>query len=1253
MSRAMSENSTGESIEALLRGVRRRAGALLILERIGWLVGTAVLALVFGGVLDYFLRSPSWLRTGGLILATTLLALAIIRFILPALRFAPSLTDVALRLERSAEGQRLGLSDRLAAAADLGRNDRDTPEPRELHAEVIRDAEDRSRDLRMGGVLSTKAAMRGLGWSALAIVVAALLVGAAPMLALTGAARMLWPWGSAEWPKRTAIADVTGIEVHPQGTALALRAALTRSQGSPSGVRVAGEYRLIVDGRAGAWKRVVLAHQDRTVEIARPKAADERIGVLFERLIEPTGLRPEQSGTGSAKSERVELEYALSTPDDQTDFTRVLLVEPPRVVKATANILLPAYARDEGPAASEIDLGPGTDERASAPASLAGADVTMRVELSRPIAGLPASSDPAVRAAWATRTLGLDAAKLMDSGTPPMAMSVEGSTWNFRWRLDGPARFVIRPTDEYGISSGEDATFRFDAAKDNAPTASIVRPAEDTAVLPTAIVELAGEGRDDVRVSWVAIERQLARRPADSPGGVPEPLGERTEIARQSPLAGNDGKLVRAETRLDLSSLGLKPGDELWITALAADAFELDGVRHEPTRSSVRKLRVLSRDELIEQVWSALSQVRRAALRIDQEQTEAASLSQRLGEEAARRGERAQAGLTERMARQSEALERVQARMDENGLSDQSLRDIVRQSMQSMQKAGQSSVSASQALSKAAQSQSREGGSPEIGAKERGEAAKAQESVRDELSKLIDMLDQGEDTFAAKRSIERLLEQQKALRQSTENAAKSTSGRSMEQLSGEEKEELSQIAQEQQNAAESLKDAVRKMGEREDKLKKTDPAAAQAMSQAARRAERDQTAQTMQQAAQQAKQNQVGAAQQQQSRAIKSMEQMLKDIEQTASNRDEVLRRQLASLIESIEGLIARQEACQKALDLAGPTGRFAGLDADMVALHQQTLGVVDQAEQGPRELRPVAAVLSKAADAQALAIADLRAAPVRDREARTHESESLDRLNEAKTLAEKTDDEAEERQAERQRDEIKKLYLEALDKQISIKDSSAGLVSAEASRRTRSLARQLGQEQEALRLSLADLLSKTSELSEAKVFEFAHTRIDAQMRGAKEDLEKGEATTEVVRRQTGAARTIKSLIDALEDQKKKDKPFRDQSQGGGSGSGQGGKPKLLPPTAEVKLLRDLQQAAADLTRGEGIAESSRDAALQEATELQSQLTKQAAELLERLQQQGGPEMPTKRAPSPELPEKDDPSGDIPNDQPGSSGGAG
>lgn len=1242
---------------------------MLVTQRVGWLLASTLAILLIAGAADFVLRTPDALRIVLWLTALVVLVGLIRRAVWPAVRFRPSLTEVALRVEHSPAGRAAGLSGLLASSLELSAD----PAHTRLAEPVIADARRKLGSLSTAGLLAPTRTVRSIVWLIAAVAAVGIVAALEPGLTRIGASRVLWPFASAQWPKRTGVVDITDVTVHPLGSALALRAAVNRSSGNIGDTRVAANYRTIVGDTAGPVRRVLLTSQDRVVRIehsaqAAADGAPASAGYLFERLLEPSGLGAEAltraPGVGTLASgprapAEMTLEYWFETEDDRTEPARVLLVEPPAVTGASAIVQLPAYAAsllDRFPelaraAAADqaaqgkgaIDLGPGSDERAAAPPVLAGSRLTVDIHLNKPVPAIPTDGRAAE---WLARSLGPDFADLLRSGQdladasarPAFSVLDDGATWRLSWTIDQPLRLTVKATDEHGITGVEEANYRFDAVRDNPPSVVITTPTEDKSVLATAIVDLAAEARDDVGLSFISLERQLARRPKGSEGAPHDPVGDRAEFARAaSPVgdlkpatsvSGEPSTDVTSDTRrlitthaLDLSELELTPGDELWITALAADVFELNGARHEPVRSAVRKLRIMSREELVQQIWGELSAVRRTAVKIDDDQKTIAASTAKPGAEQARRNQRAQSGITERIARQTDEIQRLQERVSENGLTDQGLRDVLNEAQDTLAKAGEKSVEASTSLNQAEKAQNNDRASPQDGQKEREQAADEQEQVRDQLGKLIDMLDQGEDTYTAKRSLEQILQEQKDLQSRTQQAGQQTTGKSSDQLSPQEKQDLQQIAQDQQQTADKLKDAIDKMLEREQKLEKNDPAAAQQMAQAAKRGQREQTAQKMQQAAQQVQQNQTNSAQQQQSQAIESLEQMLKELDKTSQARDEVLRRYLASLMDSIRGLIRQQEARLDEFNAAAADKAFAGLDGPMARLHQTTLGVLDEARNAPREAADALALVDRAADAQSAAVVALRDDPVNEDEVRAQEQLSLDKLNEALKAAEKLDQAAEDRQNDRKRAEIRQKYEEALKTQVSLRESALGLVGAERNRRNTQTARQLGADQTELRTSVDAIRADTAELREARLFDYAHTRINDLMQSAADALSGGDSTEAVVRAQAASARVLSSLIEALDDRKKDDKKFREREQEQGGGGG-GGEQPLVPPAAELKLLRLMQMEAAERTRQVGESRNADPESVAEISRLQRDLANQAKDLLERVTQRPGAPKP-------------------------------
>ncbi len=1214
-----------------LTRLRARVRALLLAQRVLLVLAVALGAAIVVGAADYVLRTPAWFRVAVWAIGLSALAWAIVNVIGPALRFRPPLSEIALRVERGPAGERAGLRGVLTAGVELAaaRERGDLSGASASLAEPVVAAAARGyAQVRAGDVLSGARAGRSAAlFGAAAAALAALLI-LTPALVGIGAARVLTPWTAAQWPKRTAVADATGAAVHPLGEALALRAVVARRGGEPeaaAGSRVWGMYRLIdQQGRAGPVKTVLLTAQDRAADMPAREGADAgapQRGMLFERLIEPAVF------TASGERREGTLEYWFQTEDNQTPVASVRLVNPPAVLAARAEVTPPAYAAGAGVVAAEseadeprsLDLGPGSDERAAPPAMLAGSRIRLSLVLNKPVPAPPsAEADGAARRAWLAAALGEDIARLADERA--IWTSFEGELWKLEWVLRETARLPVRVTDEFGLASVEESVYRFEAIADAAPTVTVTEPESDRTVLPTAVIDVRGEGRDDVALDFVALERRRATRPPGSEGAPAEATEEWAAITRTDADAGGDGaaaadaRQMTVAARVELSELGLKSGDELWLSAVAGDRFELDGVRHEPSRSGVRRLVIISDEEFAAQVLAELGSLRRAAVRLDEEQQRLAQSiapGKELTEGDAENARRGQAGITERLAREREALSRLERRMQDNRFEDGELESLVSQAGELLEEAGRRSVEASRAVEQVARAEESGDGATD---QQRGAAAAEQREVRDALEDLADLLDQGQDTWALRRSIERALQEQRALRDRTAETASRTAGKGSAELTPQERAALEQIASEQEDLAQRTDEALQRMQERLEDLKQNDPAAAKAVEQAAQRGRQQQVPTKMQEAAEQARQNQGNSAVSQQDSAIQALEQMLEDLDQAQASQDEELRRLLATLIQTLERLVEDQKAQLGALERAEPARAYAPLADPMIALNRNTLAALEEANAGPRELAPVAELIDRAADAQGSAIAALRADPVEHETVRTHEQASLDRLTKALEEARRLDEQAAEREAERKAAALKKAYREALAEQVAIEAESSALAGQEPTRRTRALARQLAQRQTTLKETLAELRTQTRELSDTLVFSYAHDRLDRLMTDAATALGTGAADAMVVARQRSAIRILQSLIEALDNRRESEDDFRESPDAGSGGGGGSGPTPLIPPTAEVRLLRAMQIEAAETTRLAG--ELGDAAAITEASTLQSELAERAAALLQEMLEQ-------------------------------------
>src|SRR6187402_2223285 len=96
------------SVERSLSGFRRAAAIVLLVAGLPTLVSAVLAALLALGMVDYLLRLPAWFRLGGWVAGIVAIVVAFTHWVVPALRFKPSLTELALRLEKSESGRAAG-----------------------------------------------------------------------------------------------------------------------------------------------------------------------------------------------------------------------------------------------------------------------------------------------------------------------------------------------------------------------------------------------------------------------------------------------------------------------------------------------------------------------------------------------------------------------------------------------------------------------------------------------------------------------------------------------------------------------------------------------------------------------------------------------------------------------------------------------------------------------------------------------------------------------------------------------------------------------------------------------------------------------------------------------------------------------------------------------------------------------------------------------------------------------------------------
>jgi hypothetical protein len=1166
-----------------LERLTRQARTMLVVQRgavvLAWVLGVALVLVL----LDFFVRLPSGFRLVLLVGGLLALAMAVARYLGAAIGFRPTLTQVALRVERSLPA----LSGRLASSVEFAMAGTDEGNP--LAARSVREAQRRLEGESVRRIIQPGRTLRGAGALSVVVAVVAGLVLVDAEAARIGVMRLLLPYGATQWPARTAVAslmdDVLGpVAVHPRGQALPLRARnMTPGEGAG---RVDVRYRLMRDGSYDGWELAVLTHQGDGVH---------------ERLVD-------------TNAERIELYF--ETEDARTPAMRVELVPPPAVVRATLAVEPPAYAENRI-ASLQADLGPGLDDRAATESPvLVGSRARLAFELNKPLPN-PDDDDARAggRAAWIAATFGWGA----DDGAGVPEFAADAGRWTLSWTVGATRTLALTLEDEYGLTNEEPIEYRIEAVADLPPTVTITEPPRDDLVLPSAVIPVAGEAKDDVAVSHLALAAHVERTGAgaesaetgDGATRAAEPLDFSAERTA-------DAGTARVEASLDLSAFDLREGDVVLLTAIAADNRGApDASAHQSVTSPVRRLRILSELDYAAQLRRQLSAVRQNAIRMEAQQAE---LQDDLAEHGPQPGiERAQAQIGDRIAAQREMLAELRADMERNRLDDAQLAELLQQSADLLEYAGRAANRAVEAIEQRRAETRDEEVAPDEADRPIDEA---QQEVRDELADLIELLDRDEDTWVVQRQLEGLIDEQLRLEADTAALAQETIGKDVEHLTPPQLSEMERIARRQRDLRDQARRLIEEMRRRAAALDEIDPQSASGMRTAADTGERLEVDRDMETAANRAEQNQLQSAGAAQQSASRKLDRMLEDLQETKRARAEELLRQLASLLESIDRLIAYQE--NELIALAGATERddFSGRDRAMIRLTQNTQSVAAEARAAGQQSRRIARTLDRAADAQGAAVAALRARPVEAPGAHEAEERSLAMLKEARELTAELQESTEQEQLQEQREQLIEAYRVLAERQVVIRAETLDLSTGEElSRRQLVEARRLGNAQQEIRNGLGDLEAQTREILESEVFTYVHRLAEGWSDEVSDALWEGRVDVNVTDRQQMIADTIARQIEALEEALVPPDEFADDrqsNQGGGGGDGPQPPPPLIPPVAEVKRLHGLQEQVYNQTREidrrDDLPAGQRRQRIRELGEMQRRLIELGEGMLEKLQ---------------------------------------
>ncbi len=1102
----------------------RRIGRVLALEEACRLAVIAIGSATALVGLDVIFRLPPLFRTSELLLALAgvswLLAGAISR--LRGQRLDRS--TIALRLEQIDHT----CAGTLASGADFARSGVDQNNP--LAAGVVQRASDlvtyslgrvridRRPLLRRCGVLLSMA-------TAVAAVCAVW-----PEEAKVGIRRLVLPLSDTEWPARTELRSLVGLSRAAAGPAFALRAELVR--GDPLQERVWVRTRTVDGNTTSDWQEFQLAQ------------SGER---EFERLV--------PSPTAGAT-----LEFQFESLDARTPLQQITFGRAPAVISASFRATPPAHA---GVNLLEAELGDGTSRQARLGAPLpegSAAELTLR--LSTPV---PPTDAESVRELAARSISATGSPQPTADSVPQLEVLDAGSTWRLTWLARQSLLVALSLRDAQGISNLDEIAFEIPVVADRQPTVSFVLPESDETVSPTAVVPLRAVASDDLGVRQLRIEAALS-----------------TDRQTRRTLAMSNAKLSpSAEVEVQLNLVGLtpgpdfprtpKPGDTIELVAIAADAYEVDGTRHEESHSVIRRVRVIAESALLEEIRSQLTALRQGAMRVDERQRALANRLEReraSGDDGANGATREQAEVSERLAGLGATVERLEQRRQMNRLDDRGLGSVLEQAKEAISAGAAASVSAQEAAAAmpAADHAARPGLTAQLQASQR--------QVREAMEHLAALLDRDEDSWLAQRRIQKLADELARTDAERRALANQLAGKSPDELATDEAERLDQLAREVEQASADARAMMRDLQSQAQRTERTDPGRAAALERAVERAQEQALADRIASSASSTRQNQMVEAEQESAQAQRVLAGMSADLADQERARAETLRRKLASLVEAIEALVSSSALAEAAAPQDGGVGDTTPCAAESIRLRRNTASVMEETLALGADGTRLAPPLGEAALAQDEAILALRAEPTQDELVRTSLARSTQRLEEALRLAKERQQRLEAEEANRQAQELAKRYRQIADRELVAVEMVNHLrTAALVGRRALLEARRLSVAQEEIVDELQAIREEYPRESASSVLTRSHDRLVSRVSDAARALhsgDSGEATVGLVQRAAELAAAIATALEATDGED----PFAEaRSESGGEGGGSGGQQEGegIPPLAELRLLRLMQ----------------------------------------------------------------------------------
>ena len=839
-------------------------------------------------------------------------------FLHPLSRRSYSDLETALQIER----QFPNLRSRLASSIEFLSQPTDDPvcgSP-DLRSQTIREMEARLKNLDFSRCLNFRRTRNALCAAAAAL----LLVGGVFLLDARAASlasrRLLAPWSQAEWPRRHRLAFL-----QPQ-------------------------------------KRIAIGadFEVRLHDLQGELPAEVRIQYQFEKTQPPQTFVMQPLGEKMLHrldNVRQSFRFRAEGGDDLSmEWIEVEVIEPPRLADHRVRVYAPQYT-GWAPVAAGKNV-----------TALEGSRLEIEGQANKPIASA------SLRLRQGESTIESPLPKRGENGFRLPASA------NSPWVAEQTGVYEILLKDQQGLGNVDSAKWSLRVAPDRPPQVTLEQPVEsESFVSRRALIPLRGWVRDDLALSQIVLRYRRGDQPEFSEKTIVLHQGPEKAAPQPDGLAGNSGQRQPLQHDWDLAEIaGLSPGGWIEFSVAASDYKPQEGA------GPVRRLTFVSEEELDSRLIRRQSQLlgtladvlkdqqnvcsHTESLEIqlqqtgrlqqpDMDQLHSVELNQRrIGQRVSdpREGLQTQAAEllrnleNNRLDRPETArhLKRLQEVLDE--LARGNLPSIERQLLDSLK------------IARLEFSEQQLAGDSNT-AKPLKEAGRLQKETIASLEKLLEEMRRWDDYRRISADVAGVHREQQQIQEAAERQRLQGVGRSLEELSPQQRADLERLAQKQAGLARRVDKLQGRMESMGEELQERDPLAAETLAEALDAVRRSALSGAMRESARDIQGNRVGRAVQKQAEIDQQIEDWLDTL---ANRREHQLDRRLKKLNEAEEA-IKQLEKKQKALkddiaaaqNIADPQERKRELER----LRKQQQQLAEEAQKLGRRLERLQA--QKAAD--------------------------------------------------------------------------------------------------------------------------------------------------------------------------------------------------------------------------------------------------------------------------------------------------